>query len=367
MRKDVVINFSGFGATPSRRSVLKGLAAAGLMVMVAPAVRAFDSPLGQAAMPSDRLASSPMLAVAKAGSRLVAAGLRGGIIVSADQGQSWAQAKVPVSVDLVALAFPSEPKGWAVGHGGVVLHSSDGGMTWEKQFDGLQASKLAIDYYSSNQAQTPNAGEFLAKERNLVANNETQPFLGVFFLDDRRGYVVGTFNRIFATDDGGKSWTPLMHLTDNSQEWHFYSICGTNEQLYITGEQGHVWRHDPQSGQFVSANPPYNGTIFGLTITGDKQLHAYGMRGSLFHSNDQGQSWERSAQPFDSNLIQLLSLGGNHLLVVGQRGEIALSKDGGRTFQALQPANPMPYYGATLMGSSHLALAGALGVRIEAI
>lgn len=367
MRKDVVINFPKTGVASSRRRFLQGVAAAGLMAIAAPVVQAFDSPLAAAAMPSDRLASSPMLAIARAGSRLVAAGLRGSIILSDDQGKSWTQAQVPVSVDLVALTFPSEHKGWAVGHGGVVLHSSDGGMTWQKQLDGLQASRLAIDYYSRNQAQISNSKELLTKERNLVAGNETQPFLGLFFSDERRGYIVGTFNRIFATNDGGKHWVPQMHLTDNPQEWHFYNISGTQGQLYITGEQGHVWRHVPKSGRFVSANTPYNGTLFGVMLTDDGQLYAYGMRGSLFRSSNQGQSWDRAGLPFDSNLIQLLSLGGNHLLVVGQRGEIARSKDGGRTFQALQPGNPMPYYGAALLDKTHLALAGALGVHIEAI
>ncbi|MDT4866056.1 hypothetical protein FQZ97_1008920 [compost metagenome] len=104
-----------------------------------------------------------------------------------------------------------------------------------------------------------------------------------------------------------------------------------------------------------------------MTAADDGQLYAYGMRGSLFRSKNQGQNWDRASLPFDSNLIQLLSLGGNHLLVIGQRGEIARSEDGGRTFQALQPGNPMPYYGAAVMDNTHLALAGALGVRIEAI
>lgn len=367
MRKDPVTSFSQPGVAPSRRRFLQGLAAGGLMAIAAPVVRAFNSPLAEAAMPSDRLATSPMLAVARAGSRLIAAGLRGGIILSEDQGKNWTQAQVPVSVDLVALSFPTARQGWAVGHGGVVLHSADGGMTWEKQIDGLEASKLAIDYYSRNPEQIAGAEDFLTKERALVADQETQPFLSVFFSDELHGHIVGTFNRIFATNDGGKHWLPQMHLTDNPQEWHFYDVSGAAGQLYITGEQGHVWRHDQQSGRFVSADTPYNGTLFGVTTADDGQLYVYGMRGSLFRSHNQGQNWDRASLPFDSNLIQLLPLGGNHLLVVGQRGEIARSEDGGRTFQALQPGNPMPYYGAAVMDNTHLALAGALGVRIEAI
>ncbi|MDR6575882.1 YCF48-related protein [Pseudomonas extremaustralis] len=329
--------------------------------------QAFEAPLNVAAEHSPRMLTSPMLAVASAGSRLVAVGLRGSIIVSNDQGKTWVQAQVPVSIDLVAVTFASAQSGWAVGHGGIVLHSSDGGMTWEKQLDGLQASKLAIDFYSRNPEHIADAAGFLTKENNLAVEEETQPFLDVYFADDQHGYVVGTFNRIFATQDGGKTWAPLMHRSGNPQEWHFYSVSGNNGQVYLSGEQGRVWRLDQTSQEFVAINTPYNGTLFGITAQANGQVYAYGMRGSFFHSSDQGQTWQRSKLPFASNVMRVISSGNKRLLVVAQSGEIVQSQDDGQTFSPVPLTNPMQYFGAALLDSSHLALAGALGVRIEAL
>ncbi len=325
----------------------------------------FAAPLAVAAEQSPRMLISPMLAVANTGSRLVAVGLRGSIIVSDDQGKTWVQAQVPVSIDLVAVSFASAQAGWAVGHGGVVLHTSDGGTTWEKQLDGLQASKLAIDFYTANPEQIADAEGFLTKEQNLAVEQETQPFLDVYFADDQHGYVVGTFNRIFATADGGKSWQPLMHRTDNPQEWHFYSVDGKDGQVYLSGEQGRVWRLDTASQRFVAINTPYNGTLFGTAAQAGGQVFAYGMRGSFFRSSDQGQNWQRSTLPFTSNVMRVLALGNQRLLVVAQSGEVAQSRDDGQTFTAVPLASPMPYFGAALLDSAHLALAGAAGVRIE--
>ena len=45
---------------------------------------------------------------------------------------------MPVSSDLFAVHFANASKGWAVGHDGVVLASSDGGQSWTKQLDGLE-------------------------------------------------------------------------------------------------------------------------------------------------------------------------------------------------------------------------------------
>lgn len=346
-----------------------GLAAfaLGSLLLVAPLAQAFEPPLAVAAPHNDRLASGPLLAVATAGTRLVAAGLRGGIIVSEDQGKSWQQAQVPVSVDLVSLSFPTAQQGWAVGHGGVVLHSADGGQTWQKQLDGLQAREIAVDFYTRNPDGIEDAEAFLAKEQNLAADKETQPFLDVFFSDALHGYVVGTFNRIFMTNDGGASWVPQMHLTNNPQEWHIYSVSGSAGQLYLTGEQGRVWRRAAQGTYFESVDTPYNGTLFGAVVGVAGEVYAYGMRGSLFRSTEQGQNWQRIDLSSNSNVTRVFPVGKSSLLVVAQNGEVSRSDDAGQSFTALPLMSPMPYFGAAQLGESSLALVGVQGVRVESL
>lgn len=339
----------------------------GSLLAIAPMAQAFQPPLATTAAHSQRLISSPLMAVATAGTRLVAAGLRGGIVVSDDQGKSWVQAVVPVSVDLVAIAFPSAQQGWAVGHGGVVLHTTDGGLTWQKQLDGLQAREIAIDFYTRNLQRIEDAESFLSKEQNLAVDKETQPFLDVFFIDEQHGYVVGTFNRIFATTDGGKSWSPQMHLTNNPQEWHFYSIAGSDGQLYLTGEQGHVWRFSQQTKHFDPVDTPYNGTLFGSAIGAGGEVYVYGMRGSLFHSSEQGKTWQRIDLSSSSNVTRVLPLSRNSFLVVAQGGEVSRSDDGGRSFNTVPLLSPMPYFGAALLNESSLVLVGAQGVRVESL
>jgi photosystem II stability/assembly factor-like uncharacterized protein len=72
----------------------------------------------------------------RAGKRVVAVGQRGHVLISDDAGEKWQQSEVPVSADLVAVHFPDAEAGWAVGHDGVILNSTDGGRTWVRQLDG---------------------------------------------------------------------------------------------------------------------------------------------------------------------------------------------------------------------------------------
>jgi photosystem II stability/assembly factor-like uncharacterized protein len=326
----------------------------------------FTHPLERPAMASSLAAMSPLYAVAKAGKRLVAVGQRGHIVFSEDDGASWKQASVPVSTDLVAVSFPTASHGWAVGHGGVVLHSSDGGANWVKQLDGRQGSALAIRHFEALAGGDAQAEALLAREKRLVDDGGTQPLLSVHFENDRTGYVVGTFNRIFRTDDGGTTWVPWMAQVDNPDELHFNAVAGSGGSLYLTGERGMVWALD-DSGRFVARPTPYEGSLFGLVVDGPEAVIAFGMRGSVFRSADAGRSWDRISLDTTVGITAGVASPGGEVVLVTQGGTIAHSRDTGKTFSFIKPALPMSYYGAALLSPGSVALVGAGGTRIESV
>src|ERR1019366_414977 len=97
----------------------------------------YKDPLDVPAMMLKRqITSTQIQAATRAGERLVAVGIRGLVLVSDDGGKQWKQANVPVASDLTDVYFPTAKDGWVVGQDGVVLHTRDGGNTWEKQQDG---------------------------------------------------------------------------------------------------------------------------------------------------------------------------------------------------------------------------------------
>lgn len=344
-----------------------GLIAALLMISsIQPGTAlAFDNPINIAASPSKLGANSALLASAMAGSRIVAVGSRGMIIYSDDVGATWKQASVPAGSDLVSVSFPSAKQGWAVGHGGVVLHSVDGGSTWVKQLDGIQAADLAVRHYQASTA--PDAAALVEREKSLQAGGGTQPFLDVYFESDTTGFVVGTFNRIFRTEDSGKTWTPWMERTDNPGELHFYSIRGRAGTLYLTGEQGAVWRFDKASQRFVAAPTPYKGTLFGLVVIDSDAVLAFGMRGSLYRSSDQGRNWEKVSLGTPAGITGGTVLPGGGILLTTQAGGVNISRDGGKHFQPVKTSRPMAYFGLAPMDDKKIVLVGAEGVRLESI
>jgi len=120
------------------RSLFVALAAACAPLCAAPAGQGSDAATPNlAAVPAMQIphAGQAMLfGTARAGSRIVAVGDHGVVMLSDVGGRSHRQARsVPIDVTLSAVSFVDERKGWAVGHRGVVLHTTDGGETWSIQ------------------------------------------------------------------------------------------------------------------------------------------------------------------------------------------------------------------------------------------
>jgi photosystem II stability/assembly factor-like uncharacterized protein len=333
---------------------------------IAPAM-GFEYPQDLPSVRSELAARSPLLAVTRAGQRIVAVGQRGQIVLSDDAGRTWRQASVPVSSDLVAVSFPSPMLGWAVGHGGVVIHSTDGGATWSRQLEGKQAVEIALRHYVGQQGSNPDAAQFMEREKRLLEGGGTQPFLDVLFESETTGFVVGAFNRILRTEDGGKTWTPWMERTDNPNELHFYAVRRGGQDIYLTGEQGMVWRLDATAQRFVAMPTPYKGTLFGMVAEEGGNLLVFGMRGSLLRSADGGRNWEqiKTASPAGITAGDRLPDGG--IILANQAGGLELSRDHGKSFVPLKPGAPMAYFGITALARDRVGLVGSQGVKLEAV
>lgn len=327
----------------------------------------FQNPQDQPAVRSELAARSPLLAVTRAGQRIVAVGQRGHVVFSDDGGGTWRQASVPVGSDLVAVSFASPTHGWAVGHGGVVIHSTDGGATWTRQLEGRQAAEIALRHFEAQGAAAADAERFAMREKRLAEGGGTQPFLDVLFESETSGFVVGAFNRIFRTEDGGKSWTPWMDHTDNPDELHFYSIRRAGRDIYLTGEQGMVWRLDARTQRFVAMPTPYKGTLFGLVGDEAGSLLVFGMRGSLFRSGDAGKSWEPVKTATRAGITGGEVLPDGTIVLANQAGGLEVSRDHGKSFVPLKPGSPMPYFGIAALAKDRVSLVGTQGVRLETV
>ena len=337
---------------------------------IAPSKTGFHDPLNVPAKMTPLASKGLLNGIASAGSRIVAVGERGRIVYSDDKGKSWIQSKVPLSEDLTAVYFPTPKQGWIVGHDGVVLHSADGGISWTKQLDGYGACRAMDKYYKAHPVagSTPEAEKLRGDIQFMINQGPVYPFLDVWFENESVGFIVGAFNLIFRTEDGGKNWEPWYDRTDNPGDLHLYAIRPVGKDLYISGEQGLVLKLDPRTKRFRLLKTPYNGTFFGI-IGKPGSLIAFGMRGNIYRSRNDGAKWEKINIDVQSAILGGTLKTDGSIVLVSQEGNVLVSRNGGESFAEVKRASGLgiPAHGAVLTDDSTLVIAGWLGIGVQKI
>ncbi|MDN4547429.1 YCF48-related protein [Pseudomonas sp. C32] len=300
-----------------------------MCLMALPLCHAHAATVGDAletpAMQAPQAKSAVLLDLARAGARLVAVGERGIVLLSDDNGVSWRQAAVPVSVSLTAVQFVDAQTGWAVGHAGVVLASHDGGEHWVVQLDGLRAAQLEL---AAARQQLPLANDQDAAAarvqtaERLVGDGADKPFLAVQFVDARHGLIVGAYGLAFRTDDGGSTWQSIAGQIDNPTGAHLSAITQQGQHWFLAGEQGYLARSDDAGQSFTQLESPYMGSFFTVQMRDDGVLLVAGLKGNAFASRDLGQSFQPAPVSMPVSFSDAIRTDDGQLLLVNQSGAL---------------------------------------------
>jgi len=342
-----------FGSNGLQLIVLALAMSAGA-VGAAPVVSALDRP----AMVTSLGARAMLLSVQQAGKNLVAVGERGDILLSQDGGASWQQTQAPVSVTLTALAFADDRVGVAVGHGGVILRTEDGGRNWARITDGRTTAEQILALVDKDD---PRAVE---EARRGIEDGPARPLLDVRFADVHRGLAVGADGRVLATGDGGASWTPLIDIVPAQDKRHLYSILRTDNEWYLAGEQGVLYRSDDDAHTFTKLSSPYGGTYFGIVNGQGGNIVVFGLRGNAYLSSDRGVTWRRLSLPTQATLLGGLSLSDGSLLLFDEVGQVWCSRDGAGHFEATNASSGIPVVMAVQIAANRLVAVGPRGVNL---
>ncbi|MDX1754652.1 MAG: YCF48-related protein [Marinobacter sp.] len=302
-----------------------------------------------------RLAPSQLLTdAARAGDRIVAVGERGHIIFSDNEGESWTQGQVPVSVTLTGVHFPTDNEGWAVGHSGVVLHTEDGAESWSLQLDGIQAAKLAIAGKEERVAELEERIEQAPEEQkadlewalddlffsleNMRSDLEVgpvNPLLDVWFENPQHGFVVGAYGMILRTQDGGDTWQDWSGRLNNPTGYHLNAITSvTGGALAIVGEAGQIHVSVDNGETWELRDSPYDGSLFGVIGTGHvNEILVFGLRGNVFLSTDLGKSWKMVPSDATATLNDGAVAEDGRITLVGNGGAVLVSTNRAESFR----------------------------------
>jgi photosystem II stability/assembly factor-like uncharacterized protein len=186
---------------------------------------------------------------------------------------------IGVDVPIYGLSFAGSNIGTAVGSGGTILRTTDGGVTWE-----LQDSGTSLD------------------------------LIGVFLVDENVGTAVGASGTILRTDDGGDTWTP--QYADTLAPLFGVSFVNASSGIAV-GDEGTILSTSDGGDTWL---PQYSGTtrhLQSISFTGPTTTIAVGDSGTVVRTTDGGDNWELEQGGTMVNLYGLAMLDANRGIAVG--------------------------------------------------
>jgi hypothetical protein len=118
-----------------------------------------------------------------------------------------------LSLDLAAGAFADAPHAWAVGAGGTILKTADGGATWTAQTSGVSGDLSAVACADATHAIAVGAGGTILVTTDGGAtwtaqtSGATRDLLGTGYGDATHIWASGAAGTVLRSEDGGVRWT----------------------------------------------------------------------------------------------------------------------------------------------------------------
>lgn len=275
---------------------------------------------------------SVLLSAARAGESIIAVGERGFILLSDDNAKTWKQLPSPVSSTLTGVAFSNEKVGYAIGHGGTVLGTKDGGKNWALLVNGLTlVEALLTDALLKKDEEAAETARF------LLDDGPDKPFLDLLLLSSEHIVVVGAYGLAFESKDAGKTWHSWMSRIDNPFGLHLYSIRKQGNRVLIAGEQGFVALSNDNGDSFETIETPYEGSFFTAQLPDANQIVLAGLRGNTLVSKDNGANWKQLINPIPATITASLIDSDGQLLFANQAGLLLRLKN-----STLIPVNQKP-------------------------
>jgi photosystem II stability/assembly factor-like uncharacterized protein len=193
--------------------------------------------------------------------RAVAVGNGGAVIVTADGGRSWRTVAVPLSSianKLMRVKTQAGGTAWAVGEGGMVLHSSSFGAQWSRMADEEDSAWNDIAFVGGHGWLVGEFGRMKISDDNgttwrALKSPVKTSLMAVAFKDELHGVTVGLGGVVLVTQDGGQRWaaaahTTTEHLFDVSWDGSKWMAAGDNGVVLVAGPSAAEW-HPLQGSQ----------------------------------------------------------------------------------------------------------------------
>jgi photosystem II stability/assembly factor-like uncharacterized protein len=174
-----------------------------------------------------------------------------------DGGQTWNPQTVPPNNAYYSVYFTDDQNGWASGYAGKMIHTTDGGQTWSSQTTPANTDLYKLYFIDSNTGWVVggDAGTFPSYIPHRIILHTTNGgsswssqyyqsykklLKSVYFLDYNNGFATGPGGVFMHTTDGGNNWSEQTIAAS----FDYYDIFFMNSNTgWVVGEDLNLPHH----------------------------------------------------------------------------------------------------------------------------
>ncbi len=223
-----------------------------------------------------------------------------------------------------ALYFTDVSNGWAVGDSGLILHTGDGGYSWEVRESGTESDLHCIHFSSKQRGWiagsegtlgiTTDGGNTWAWQRPRDGSGGS--FMDICFTDEFTGWLVNNFGKILHTEDGGVTWVSQdsgtgsaitsVYFIDAERGW-----ATINERIVLRTENGGNSWNTAEANLSLPGGTLFTDVFFidgmngWITTTTAASSDSRVTYSPLLYTTDGGESWFVQASPPDKWLRRI--------------------------------------------------------------
>ena len=259
------------------------------------------------------------LLAALAAALLVTAALAGpaaALVRNGTHGWYW-QLPQPAggSPGMTDVAFSGDKDVWTAGEGGLVMHSTDGGLSWAVQPTGSDADLWKVQFVDASHGFVCGDATVLSTIDGGVTWSDITPSAGLGdglwdlkFVDAAHGWLTTSDGSLLRTTDAGATWTRKgiaaaadevsCDFVDPNHGW----AVADGGRLWKTANGGSSWVRQPSSLDSSStANQvdfwdARHGWVWGYSSHYDESF--------VLHTSDGGAHWKRCADVWWADDLQ---------------------------------------------------------------
>ena len=232
--------------------------------------------------------------------------------------------------------FVDANRGWAVGQGGYVYVTGDGGVNWAAQGQAAEDGLRSIDFVDADHgwgvgwngtiAATTDGGRSWTRQSTPIGDRE---LWSVNFVDDQYGWAVGE-DAVVSTTDGGLTWMSVgtdgvsdLFMGVNFVDHQRGFLLGFSDTTGVlaTTDGGATWQR-----QLTRAHGGY----FGMTFVDERRGWVVGIEGTVYATTDAGTHWRRQDSGTTTDLFSVAFADGRRGWIGSESDDLLLATtDGG--------------------------------------